>query len=261
MSMIFPGMDPYLENPLIWSGLHAVFVVYLRDELQPLLRPRYVAAVEERVYVEGPEREIIPDVAVRRRRPLAVTQGAAVAEPETPELIRIPALEVHETYVAILDRQYRRRIVTVIELLSPTNKYAGPGRKSYRAKQRAVMRSTTHLVELDFLRLGPHVLAVAESAVRAGKPYEYLISVNRAYDLREEFELYRVRLRQRLPRIRVPLGADDPDVVLDLQAVLQRVYDAGDYAGILNYDEACVPPLSSEDQEWANNLIRAASPA
>src|ERR1700678_1548030 len=55
--MLFPGMDPYLEDPQLWTGVHTSLIVYIRDFLQPLLRPRYVAAIEERVYLEGPEHE------------------------------------------------------------------------------------------------------------------------------------------------------------------------------------------------------------
>lgn len=50
MGMIFPGMDPYLERPQLWTGVHSRLIVYLADQLEPLLRPRYVSAVEERVY-------------------------------------------------------------------------------------------------------------------------------------------------------------------------------------------------------------------
>ena len=46
MAMIFPGMDPYLEASLIWPGFHHCLVVYIADQLQPLLHPRYIAAVE-----------------------------------------------------------------------------------------------------------------------------------------------------------------------------------------------------------------------
>ncbi len=55
--MIFPGMDPYLENLQVWPDVHASFIVYLREHLRPLLRPRYVIAVESRVFVEGPTTE------------------------------------------------------------------------------------------------------------------------------------------------------------------------------------------------------------
>ena len=97
MAMIFPGMDPYLEDPQIWSGVHARFVVYLGDQLQPLLRPRYIAAVEERVFVEGPDREIIPDAWIRRDRPEGGGAAIAVADVDAPEIVQVPPLEVHET--------------------------------------------------------------------------------------------------------------------------------------------------------------------
>src|SRR5262245_55058334 len=42
-------------------------------------------------------------------------------------------------------------------------------------------------------------------------------------------------LRQHLPRIRVPLVNGDPDIVLDLQAVLNHCYDRGAYARRLDY--------------------------
>jgi hypothetical protein len=53
MAMILPGMDPYLENPQVFPGIHGPMAVYLRDQLTPRIRPRYVASVGERVYVEG----------------------------------------------------------------------------------------------------------------------------------------------------------------------------------------------------------------
>ncbi len=260
MSTIFPGMDPYLEDPRIWSGIHNRFIVYLADQLQPLIRPRYIAAVEERVFVQGTEqREIIPDAWLKRHRPEAnPSASAALLDVDTPMVMQVPELEIHESYVEILDRESEQRIVTVVELLSPTNKFAGAGQESYLAKQREVRASQTHLVEIDLLRSGRHVLAVPEWAVRGSGPYSYLICVNRAEERRDRFEWYPRQLRQRLPRIRVPLADGDPDVVLDLQAVLVQTYEAGSYRERLRYDRPCLPPLSAEDQVWADGLIRAA---
>jgi hypothetical protein len=258
--MIFPGMDPYLEDPQTWPGVHSRLVVYLADQLQPLLRPRYIAAIEERVFVEGPDREIIPDVWLRRGRG-EVGRGVAMLDADAPTVIRVPALEVHETFVAILDRQSGLGIVTIIEVVSPSNKYAGPGRDSYLAKQREVRNSPTHLVEVDLLRTGPHVLAVPEWLSRGKGPYDYTVSVNRAAGFRMDFETYPRGLRDRLPRVRIPLAHDDPDVVLDVQAVLTQTYEAGRYRDRLRYDAPCVPPLTPDDQTWADGLIRGVMPA
>jgi hypothetical protein len=236
MAMIFPGMDPYLENPHFWPGVHASMIVYIRDQLQPLIRPRYLAAIEERVYLEG-------------------------AECDAPVLVRVATQEIHETYIEIVERESGQNVVTVIEVVSPTNKYAGPGRNSYLAKQREVMNGTAHLVEIDLLRHGPHVLAVPERAARTQAEYDYLVGVNRAVELREEFELYPRRLRERLPRVRIPLSGTDPDVRLDLPALIAHIYESGCYAERIHYDQPCVPALSDDDQTWANELLRQASEA
>jgi hypothetical protein len=257
MSMIFPGMDPYLELAELWPGLHNRLIVYIADQLQPLLRPRYIAGIEERVFVQAPqEREFIPDVLVKQRD--EPQGGVAVVEADAAVEIEVPGPELHESYLTILDRQSHRRVVTVLEILSPTNKYAGPGRDSYLAKQREVLASQTHLVEIDLLRRGPHVLAIPEGEVEQLRSYDYLVCVNRAVYRRGRYRLNPWRLRQRLPKIAVPLAVGDPDVVLDLQAVLAHAYDAGSYRDLLVYDQPCRPPLSPEDQAWADERIREA---
>ncbi|HZW33008.1 MAG TPA: DUF4058 family protein [Isosphaeraceae bacterium] len=264
MGMIFPGMDPYLEDDRLWPGVHSRMIVYLGDALQRLVRPRYIAAIEERVYREGPEREIGPDVWVRRTKaesaapPHATMQPAvAVLDEETPLLVKAPPLEVHESYVTILDRTSGQKVVTVIEVVGPSNKYAGPGRTSYKEKQREVLRSRVHLVEIDLLRKGPHVLALAKSRVRrrAGD-YDYLSCVNRAKGHRDLYELYPASLRRRLPRILIPLAGNDPDVTLEIQDVLTQTYELGSYRDRIDYSKPCVPRLRPEDQAWADELIR-----
>jgi hypothetical protein len=258
MAMIFPSMDPYLEEPQIWQGFHQHLVVYIADHLQPKLRPRYIASLQERVFVEGPDREIIPDIWLRQTQPFWGERPVALANGDGPVVVNVPGLEIHETYIAIIDRHSGQKIVTVIEVVSPTNKYPGEGRKSYLTKQQEVRKSEAHLVEIDLLRTGHHVLAVAEWAARGQGAYDYLVCVNRAQGLREEFDLYPRRLRERLPKIRVPLAEGDPDVILELQMVVENVFEAGCYGDRLNYDAPCRPPLSSEDQEWANERIQAA---
>lgn len=259
--MIFPGMDPYLEDSQRWPGVHTAFIVYLRDQLQPMLRPRYWAAIEERVFVEGPDREIVPDASLQLKRPHGRMTAVATATTATPEVVRIPELEIHESYVSILDRQNGHAVVSIVELVSPTYKYAGPGRVLYREKQTETRASKTHLIEIDLLRAGPHVLAVPEWAARGRGEYDYLICVNRAKGRRDEFELYRQNLRQPLPQIRIPLAGNDPDVLFDLQSIIARVYEAGSYQDELAYDAPCVPPLAPEDQAWADQLIQQARQA
>jgi hypothetical protein len=253
--MIFPGMDPYLEDPALWPGFHNALIVYIRDHLHPQLRPRYIASIEERVFVEGPGREVVPDVFVRRGSSEGRGRPAALLEADEPLVERVAAIEAHESFIEILDMRSGRRVVTVIEGVSPSNKYPGPGRDLYLAKQRELLTSETHLVEIDLLRFGRHVLAVPESRARARRAYHYLVNVNRAANGREEHEFYPRQLSERLPKVRIPLADEDPDAVLDLQAVVAQACEAGGYEDLLDYAAPCQPPLSAEEQTWANGQL------
>jgi hypothetical protein len=263
MPMVFPGMDPYLEDPTIWPDVHSRFIVYSAEHLQPQLRPRYVAALDERVYIESSERRVVPDVAIRRSmRPEDKDDVAvAVAVPETDDavVVRVHHVEIREPYLQILDLHSGKNVITVIEVISPSNKAPGPGRDAYQAKQREVLGSTSHLVEIDLLRTGQHVLAVPEWLARRKRYYDYLVCVNRAQQIRDRYDLYFRGVRERLPRVRIPLAGDDRDVALDIQAVFARVYDTGDYGEQIDYRAPCRPPLRPADQEWADLLIGKAA--
>lgn len=254
--MIFPGMDPFLENAFLWRGAHTLLIAYICEQLQPLLQPRYFAAIEERVFVEGSEQERVPDVWIRRKgKPGRFT---ATLEAEAPIVVQVPEMETSETYLEIRDRFKKQKLVTSIEVVSFTNKYAGPGRDSYLSKQREVRESQAHLVEIDLLRAGQHVLAVPERFARQSADYRYLMCVNRAGDVRDHDDLYPKRLEDPLPRMSIPVANGDPDVVLDLQAALGRVFEAGAYASRLDYDQPCPSPLSPEERSWVRKTLRKA---
>jgi hypothetical protein len=255
-------MDPYLEHPALWPGIHNRFVVALANQLQPRLLPRYIASIEERVFVEGPQREIIPDVQVRQRSPAPGPPAAGEPAADTPVVLAVEDLEIHEAYLEILDRYAGMKVVTIIEVVSPSNKAVRPGRRSYRIKQRETLTGDRHLVEIDLLRRGRHVLSVPRWCVRALGAYDYLVCVSR-WPRRNRFEVYPRRLRDRLPRIKVPLVEPDPDVPLDIQAALEQVYAEGSFMLRVRYDDRCVPPLKAADQQWANECwaaYRAARP-
>lgn len=269
MPLIFPGMDPYLENPAIFPGIHKPMVVYLADRLAARIRPRYVASVCERVYMESSvsgsnQYAIIPDAWVRRSSSARFDDdggglAVATAVSDEPVLVEELDLEIHQPYVEILDRESNMRVVTVIELISPSNKYAGAGRDAYVQKQQNVLASDTHLVEIDLLRRGPHVLAVNEAGVKGKYDCDYLVCVHRARS--RQFEIYPRLVRHPLPNVRLPLAGDDPDVTLDIRAALQQAYEAGSYRERIDYAKPCLPSLAEPDQKWANEIISASSSA
>jgi hypothetical protein len=165
-------------------------------------------------------------------------------------------LEIHESRVEILNSYNEMKLVALIEILSPTNKAAGPGRVSYQPKQEETLARECHLIEIDLLRNGRHVVCVPEWRLEFLKPFDYLCCVNR-WPFRSRYELYARTLRERLPRLNIPLADEDPDVTLDLQAAMEQVYVEGRYGRRIRYDQPCEPPPSSQDQSWANEQIAA----
>lgn len=249
MEMPFPGMDPYLEHPVLWEGLHARLIPAIANQLQPRLDPRYLATVEERVFIEGPQRRI-PDVWVQKVENQGNLPAIAEAETDTAFVVEVEELEVHQKRVEILDLYYSQKLVAIIELVSPTNKEPGPGRDSYVKKQQEILEGDCHLIEIDLLRRGDRVLSIPDWRTEEVQPFHYLVCVNR-WPRRKRFELYPRQLRQRLPRIKIPLVEPDPDVPLDLQATLVQVYTEARYWKRIRYDEPCIPPLNPPDQTWA----------
>jgi hypothetical protein len=255
MNMPFPGMDPYLEHAVLWEGVHARLIVALANQLQPQLDPRYVTSVEERVFIEGPQRRI-PDVWIQK----ASGNGGGLTVDETEGdmavIVEVDDLEIRETRIEILDLYNKMKLVALVELVSPTNKVAGPGRDSYVTKQQEILTRDCHLVEIDLLRNGRHVLCIPDWRAQQYQPYDYLACVSR-WPRRNRYELYPRPLRRRLPRINIPLVDPDPDVRLDVQAALEQVYWEGRYMRRLRYDEPCDPPLAPDDQAWANDCFAA----
>jgi len=253
-------MDPYLEDPVLWSGLHHGLITYIRDALNPVLRPRYVANITERLYIIQPERDIIPDVYVKRRQPsrkrTAQANGTAQATVIDPPLVlTVAGLEIHEGLIEIVQLGQRGRVVTAIEVLSPTNKTPGhQGQKLYLAKQEKILKSRTHLIEIDLLQRGQHTVAVPRDCLPEEAVWNYLVCLHRGE--RDEFEVWPITLRDRLPRISVPLANKDPDVGLDLQEIMNRCYDAAGYEDEIDYRRNPKIPLSKADAKWAQALLR-----
>ncbi|MGH7128096.1 MAG: DUF4058 family protein, partial [Planctomycetaceae bacterium] len=159
--------------------------------------------------------------------------------------------EIHEAYLTILDRE-DRSVVTVIEVLSPTNKHSGSaGQRSYRDKRREIMTSSSHLMEIDLLRAGVR-MAVRETL----PPYDYLIHVSRVEE-RPKGRLWPVPLADPLPTVAVPLRSGDEDVPLNLQQILDSVYDRAAYQMEIDYHRGPTPPLSPSLSEWVDHHLKA----
>lgn len=259
MASPFPGMDPYLEQH--WRDVHTSLITYARDQLQANLPGDLRARVEERVVVEpglDVERSVFPDIRVVQRgrggaSAEAAEAGVAVAE---PLVIHLPDEPATETFIEIIDLGSGRRVVTVIEVLSLSNKLPGESQELYLKKRDELRRGGVSLVEIDLLRAGRRVLPIPAQRIPESHRTTYQVCVRRGWRS-TAVELYRVPLRQRLPTINVPLRETDCDVPLDLQALVDRSYRNAGYDDDLDYRRPPDPPLDPDDEAWADELLRS----
>ncbi len=199
----FPGMDPYLEQ--YWGDVHHRLITYTCDTLQRHLPGELVARMDERIFVEPSEghgRNIIPDVRVVERgrpkeRDVATGNGIAVAEPLVVHFEESDP--IRQGFIEIIDIKSGRRVVTVIEVLSPSNKIPGPGRDLYAKKQEELRSGGVSLVEIDLLRTGTRVLSVPMERIPEGHRTAYAACVRRGWKP-FEIEYYRIPLRDACPR-------------------------------------------------------------
>lgn len=256
MASPFPGMDPYLEHPTRWPGLHLRLITYLGDKINTLLPDRYVANLGERVYIVEPQRSMYPDIFLVKKElpPVRDRGGVLVCDPRI--LVQAEPQEVREPFIEILTAGESGQVVTAIEILSPTNKSFGTeGWDLYGLKQRQVLASPIHLLEFDFLREGRHRVGAPLSGMPEKSSWDYLVSLHRGGG-KGEFEVWTIPLVKPLPRVLVPLANVDPDLIVDLQEVFTHCYDVGNYARRIDYRQPCQPPLEGDRAVWADALLK-----
>ncbi|WP_425618007.1 DUF4058 family protein [Anatilimnocola sp. NA78] len=252
----FPGMDPFIEMDE-WQEFHSGMIAQFHRQLAKAVAPRYLARMERRVYLERTFDDPTlrqPDIhiahASRKTAPRKPVANSSLATIE-PRVYEVPLpVEHSELYLVIKDRK-NREIVTVIELLSPTNKAVGTdGRREYLTKRDELLQRKVNLVEIDLLRVG--------SRPATTKPLEpktdFCVFVHRL-ELRPKVLVYEWSIRDPLPPIPIPLAAGDADVPLHLQEAFTEFYDVAQYAIALDYGESLQPPLRKADATWARRCV------
>lgn len=251
----FPGMDPYLEEPALWAGVHHRLISSISDRLAAAVAPDYVVAIEQRVYIirhsngAGHGGLLIPDIHVTRgqRQTASVATMPVITAPTIIE----PAteIEIQDAFIEIRDA-HNQEVVTTIEVLSPHNKAAGgKGLKVFRDKRRTVMSSRTHWLEIDLLRWGERPPEVAGMG-------DYYALLKRSDS--SVFEAWFFNLRDAMPVIAVPLRSPYADVGLDLQYTFNDTYLRGYYSDSIDYSRPLPPPEPGiADVQWAKSCISA----
>jgi hypothetical protein len=249
-------MDPYIESKRIWSDFHHDSASEIRALLNAAIQPDYYATAVTYVTYDVIEvaqrspRAVSPDIGVWRTVRSSPVPGT-VALIDAPVAQSVVPLEVPVRLANVEVREAGTdTLVTAIEILSPINKRPGRERQKYLHKRRELLRSEVHVMELDLLRGGER------SPLETPAPSApYYVTLARA-DHRPYVDIWPIQLDARLPVVPVPLSAPDPDVALDLGAVVRAVYERGAYATRIDYRQPVPPPaLNQEQQAWVERLL------
>ncbi len=231
MPHTLPGMDPWLEAPSIWGDFHQAFAGAMRAYLKKALPKPFYARTDSR-----PEIDIVVS-----------------SEPG------------RHVFIEIRDSSRNHQLVTLVEILSPSNKRKGKDRRSYLKNQREVLSSHANLIEIDLLRSGKRLFATAEietMLANFSKRIDYVALISCGWkrdEMHTAFEVFPISLDEILPCIPLPLTQDIAEIALDLQQIFDEAYDTGSYSeGAVEYDASPEPPLSPELSEWAARCLRNA---
>jgi hypothetical protein len=248
----FPGMDPYTEARHLWKGLHTQLIGELSThQLPPLLAPAYFVDAEPSLQIRH-EGTAYPDLQIMARRepahPRPAGLGLAVVEP-TAVITAAPVEDEEEEESAIFIREAAtERLVTVIEILSYSNKTAGVEKRArYLLKRRETLASGVHLVEIDLLRWGQRVVTTLPD-----QPYHILVS--RA-DEQLQSRIWSFGLADPIPDTPLPLIAPGEYVPLPLQAAYQLIYQARRFRSRLDYQLDPSPPLTETQQTYIQRRL------
>ncbi|MBM3979813.1 MAG: DUF4058 family protein [Planctomycetes bacterium] len=254
----FPGMDPYLEHPAHWSGFHTRFIVASSAAISRVLPRGYYADVEQHVWLEGDD----PDGCEPFAKPdgyVAKTEGGGSAAamppatiPSTEVTLPNPEKKGHKL-VKIVD-QPGNRVVTVIEVLSPSNKEPGKDRDAYLYKRNEYLHTGTNLVEIDLWFDGERVPIGKPRPPRADS-YALVCRANRF----PKASVWAFTVRDVLPNLPVPLKPSDGEIVLALRPCLDRAYEDAGYQNRIDYAHRPAVALSTAYANWAAELLKVAT--
>jgi hypothetical protein len=262
MNSPFPGMDPFIEESGLWEDFHHHLIDKIYEQLADASPERYLVRTGERFYLVLVEAEGKQDYAFQPDVSVTAPQGKhprKKSEPTTAELVEeepitmcaFIAEEHREAFVEIRESEGDQRLVTCVEVLSPSNKRVGSvGREQYLRKRQSLLLEGVNLVEIDLLRGGERMPMFSPWP---GCPYPLLVA--RAHKT-QICKVWQGHFRTKLPRIPVPLAKPEPDLTLDLQPLIDGIYRRSRYSQSIDYTRPLKPALKGDDARWFRERLR-----
>jgi hypothetical protein len=259
-------MDPYIESCGLWEDFHESLINEIHAAAARVVPDRYVVRFGERSYVVlavagdlDPDRwGMQADVAImestaRARPPQRRASAGPAAMAEEEGAVAMHAFvdaEFRESFVEIHALHPERRLVTTIEVLSPSNKrFESVGWNQYARKRSAHLLGAANLVEIDLLRGGTRMPMIEPWPV---SPYYLLVSRKQKAPRCLVWPAY---FDRPLPKLRVALVPPDEDIVLDLGSMVDAIYERSRYAVDIDYSLPCNPPLDGNAATWLRKRL------
>jgi hypothetical protein len=214
----FPGqIDPWAKDCRYFRQLHATIIGELQETLQdPLLDRGLIASCEASLQIaEG----TIPDITIslRKQSPAPVPLDyptiaeALLVNPGVALDLPLPELDAIHIYA-----RGTGQIVTIIEIISPTNKSDRYEQSAYiQRREILVYNRSIQVVEIDLTRSVKRLIKSSNLLV-----YPYHIAIHLPL---EHARMIGFRWAESIPRFALPLRDDG------LAVQLQPVYDAAYY--------------------------------
>jgi hypothetical protein len=263
----FPGMDPFIEACARWEDFHGKLIGEIERTLAQAVPERYFVLVGEWSYVALAPRDqqmkeylLQSDVAVtsasRQAEAVPHAEATAVAvaletESEPVTMLAMVETDHRETFLEIRDQDQGQRLVTCIEVLSPSNKRTGTrGWRHYLRKRQAFLQGQANLVEIDLLRRGRRMPMADDWP---SSPYYLLVSRKEQAPRCMVWPAY---FTQPLPKIPIPLAPPDKDVALAIQPLVDAVMARSRYNRLLDYRHPLRPAVTGAESAWIEQRLR-----
>jgi hypothetical protein len=269
----YPGINAHLmsflqtpaspDQPGKWSAFHNRHLSHIADFLNEQLPPQYIAHTEQSLQTQ--EVSIVgqittetsrPDVVIFRSQPAVPPMESSPLDTPTWEATLVEVVDPVDEPVAIvirevLDQQDFGRVVTRIELLSPSNKPGHSNYPSYRAKRSHALETKVPLIEIDYLHESPSVVrdVPVYPKYEHSYPYTILVSDPRPDWYVGKMRAYSFHVGEAVKHFRIPLAGEDR-ILFDLYPVFDHTFRSGRWNTYLDYTTvpARFDTYSADDQ-------------
>ncbi len=265
----YAGINAHLQSHYRaeggWPAFHDNHITHLQEMLGDKLEPLgyivdNIASLQVRRYdaVVGESKEYVErsDVAVREHR-TASSPTPLHPNPTAPHvlILSIPdAAELSEEqfFRALAIREVTPkesrlgRIVTWIEVLSPSNKPGGQDWDDYAGKRLSIIAAGIPLIEIDYLHKQPpviaglpHYCANARKKLQAdvtAKAYNIAVTDPRPTIYEGSTQVYPFGVDEKVPPIPIPLNGTDV-LPFDFGTVYNRTFSLSAHYLLVDYDQ------------------------